>query len=467
MSNISLKRNVIISIFVQIVSIMVSFILNLIVPKFIPELQYSYWQTYMLYVGYVGILHFGLLDGLVLRYSQFDYDQLDKSRFRSQFQILLTINSILSLTSILVSIFFFGGSYKQIFVFVAFGIVTKNVFTYTSYSFQITNRISKYAIMIISQKLFYGVFTVLLLLFRVKLFYLYCIADLCGDVFGITVGFFFNKELYFGKTIPFRDALKEFKTNISSGILLLIANWSSMLLIGSAKMIVQWHWDELTFGKVSFAFSVSSLFLTFVTAISVVLFPALKRMDKDRLPQMYLSIRNTISPILFFAMLFYFPGYALLDKWLPKYHNSVVYLGILLPIIIYTSKVSLLTNNYLKAYREEKKMFLINVIFVLIAFIVFGVSAYIIDNLTILLIAIVIVIMLRSIVSEILVMKIISIKMYNDFIIEAIMTILFIMCAKYLSLLTGFIVYSALMLLYSFLYRKSIKNCISKLGIRR
>ena len=36
----------------------------------------------------------------------------------------------------------------------------------------------------------------------------------------------------------------------------MLANWSAMLIVGGAKMIIQWHWDELVFGKVSFAFSV-------------------------------------------------------------------------------------------------------------------------------------------------------------------------------------------------------------------
>ena len=134
-----------------------------------------------------------------------------------------------------------------------------------------------------------------------------------------------------------------------------------MLLIGSAKMIVQWRWDELVFGKVSFAFSVSNLFLAFVTAISVVLFPSLKRMNQEDLPAVYKKIRGAVSPLLFFAMLFYFPGCVILRAWLPRYAESLRYLGILLPIIVFASKVSLLTNNYLKAYRKENLMLKINV----------------------------------------------------------------------------------------------------------
>ena len=56
-------KNVVYSILAQIISLAVSFVLTLIVPKFIDEYQYAYWQTYVLYVGYVGILHFGILDG--------------------------------------------------------------------------------------------------------------------------------------------------------------------------------------------------------------------------------------------------------------------------------------------------------------------------------------------------------------------------------------------------------------------
>ena len=88
-----IKKNVGMSIAAQIISLSVSLVMNFILPKFISEYQYAMWQTYLLYVSYVGILHFGLLDGITLRYSQFDYDELDKPRIRSQFKCLLTMTS--------------------------------------------------------------------------------------------------------------------------------------------------------------------------------------------------------------------------------------------------------------------------------------------------------------------------------------------------------------------------------------
>lgn len=460
--------NVIISILAQIISLAVSFVLTLIVPKFIDEYQYAYWQTYVLYVGYVGVLHFGLLDGLVLRYSKFDYEELDKARLRSQFTVLLIFTCVVTLISASISVFAFGDIHnKIIFVLVAAGVVTKNIVTYSSYMFQITNRISKYVFLTIAQRLTYGGIVVILLICRVNNFYWYCIADLCGDLVGFVIGMVFNRGLYLGRTIKLREALKELKVNVSSGIILMLANWSAMLITGSAKMIIQWHWDELMFGKVSFAFSVSNVFLVFVTAISVVLFPSLKRLDEDKLPELYKSIRSVITPLLFAVMLFYFPGCWILNKWLPQYANSLTYLGIILPIIIYSSKVSLLTNNYLKVYRKEKYLLLVNLISIVVGGLLFVLSAYVFDNLIAVIASVVVATMFNSVMSEIFVSRIVRINLIKEFIIEAVMTVGFILCASLLNLWVGGLAYLGLVIIYCAINYKSVIIILGKVFKRK
>ncbi len=463
---ISLKqvgKGMLMSISAQAVSLAVSFILNLIVPKFIDELQYAYWQTYLLYISYVGILHFGLLDGIVLRYSQYDYDELDKPRIRSQFVVLFVLDAMLAFITIGIVALTTGGITKTIIMLVALGIVTRNVFTYTSYSFQITNRINRYATIIVAQRVFYGAGIMLMLFLHVKEFYWFCVVDLCADVFGILLGSCFNKGLYFGKLIEIREIFKETKTNVAAGILLLIANWASHFMTGSAKMIVQWRWSQLVFGKVSFAFSVSNLFLNFVAAISVVLFPSLKRMKREDLPNVYKSIRGIISPVLFYVMILYFPGCWVLNKWLPKYTESLKYLGILLPIIIFSSKVSLLTNNYLKAYREEHKMLLINLASMAGGLVLYLFCGYVLNDLTALLVSIVVVIMARSIASEIVVMKIIGVRFQKEFIIEAVITVLFMLIAGSLDLIWGTAAYLAVLIIYSMVNKDDIVRIVKQI----
>lgn len=459
--------NVIVSIIAQIVSLAVSFVLTLIVPRFINEYQYAYWQTYVLYVGYVGVLHFGLLDGLVLRYSKYDYEELDRARLRSQFIVLLTFTGTITVLMGGASLLFLGGENKLIFTLVAIGIVTKNVFTYSAYMLQITNRISKYVIITIAQRLTYGSVVVVLIALKVNDFYWYCVADLVGDGVAIIIGFIFNRGLYLGRAINPRETFKEVKINISSGIILMMANWSAMLMIGSAKMMIQWSWDELTFGKVSFAFSVSNVFLVFVTAISVVLFPSLQRVDRDKLPSMYKSIRGVLSPVLFLSILFYFPGCWVLNKWIPKYSASLIYLGLLLPIIIYSSKVSLLTNNYLKVYRKEKYMLLINAASIALGAVLFSVTAFDFENLTLLLLCVVFVIMFNSVLSEFVVSRIIGCNLLKEHIIETIMTVGFIICASKFSLWVGGALYLALLIVYCAINFKSIKMIFNRIVHRK
>lgn len=448
--------NVVFAVAAQVISLSISFITILIVPKFIEPLQYSYWQAYVLYVGYVGILNFGLLDGLLLRYAKYDYDELDKGRLRSQLYIMLTLTSMAAIVACFIFGFVMSGAYRIVAILVAVGAVTKNIVTYSAYMFQVANRISKYAFTTILQRGIYGVIVVVLLCCRVNDFVWFCVADLCGDAVAIIYGMIYNRGLFFGVPINPKPAFGELKINVSAGAILLLASLSSMFIAGSAKMIIQWRWGELLFGQVSFAFSLSNIALTFVQAVSTVLFPSLKRIDEQKLPEMYKSIRNAISPLLVVAMIFYFIGCWILKMWLPKYSDSLVYLGILLPLIIYSSKVNLLTNNYLKVYRKEKTMLIVNVASIVLGLIAFALCAYVFNNLMALLICIIVVIMLNSIVSEICVMRIIKVKIIKEYIYETLMTVAFILCASLLELWIGLAVYSAACVIYLLLNYKTI-----------
>ncbi len=444
-----IRKNILLSVSVQVISLLVSFLLNLIVPKFIDTFQYAYWQSFVLYVGYTGILHFGLLDGLILRYSQYDYDQLDRARIRSQLNILVLSTTVFAILGIFGALLFCSGILKTTVILVSVGIISKNLFNYSSYTFQITNRINQYASLIIVQRLSYGLAVVALLFLGVNNFVWICLAELFGDAISILLSVALQRELYFGKPFGLRASLAEWRRNTSAGAILLLANWSAMLLVGSAKLIIDLRWDKLTFGQVSFSFSVSNLFLVFISAVGVVLFPSLKRMELNQLPQLYKKIRSGISPFLFFVMLSYFPGRWILNMYLPKYESALVYLGILLPIIVYSSKVSLLTNNYLKAYRKEKSMLIVNAVSIAVSLLLVLVSAYLLNSLIAVLISIVFAILLNSVLSEIVVMRTIRVNLSFEFALEAVMTVAFVLATSMLSLWYACLAYFCVFCLYA------------------
>lgn len=463
--NMSVKkftRDVSVSVLAQVISLLTSFVLGFIVPKFIDEYQYSYWQAYVLYVSYVGVLHFGLLDGFILRYSQYNYDNLDKQRVRSQFRVLLTLTGTFCMLGLGISAYFLEGIQAGIVALVALGIVTKNIFTYASYTFQMTNRIRYYASLVIVQRFVYAAVVVLFLLLGRNDYYWYCAADLIGDVVGVAALFHLNKEMYLGKGIASRQCMQEALENFSSGICLLIANFAATFILSGAKMIVQWYWEELVFGKVAFAFSVMVLFVTFVSSVSVVLFPSLKRMKQEELPVLYTKIRSAISPVLFLALFGYFPICVVLKLWLPKYAESLEYLGILLPVVVFSSKVGLLANNYLKAYRKDKALLVINVISVVIGLGLELLSACVWHNLDILLYCVVFVSFINSVASEIVVMRTIQKRAYQEFFVECLMTLLFIVLVRYTEFTVAMVGYFLALVIYVYFHKDSIRSMLRR-----
>ncbi len=452
-----IARNMVLSVCVQAISLLVGFVLNLIVPKYISELDYSYWQTFLLYSQYLGVFHFGFLDGFVLRYAQYDYEELDRKAVRSQYMSIMLLDLVISGAMLVAAFVFFTGVNRVLCILLSFTTCIEITYSFVSFAFQTTNRIKQYAWYVIVYRLLYCLLILACIVLGMEKYYWFCIVYLVADVAVILVfGLKYSRELFVGSWLP-RESLKaELKSTLSSGVWLMVSTYAATLLIGSGKMIVQWFWDQLLFGKISLAFSLSSFVLQFVTALSVVLFPSLKRMDPEKLPDMYGTIRSALSPILFFALILYYPGSVILELWLPKYAQSVTYLGVLMPIIIYSSKVSLLTNNYLKAYRKERLLLTINISVVAAGFVLFLLCGGLIHNLTLTLLSIVFMIMLRSVVSEMAVMKLIGKQLRWEFVLEFAMTAIFIAATMLLERWTACAVYLAALLVYFVIQRKAL-----------
>ncbi len=142
----------------------------------------------------------------------------------------------------------------------------------------------------------------------------------------------------------------------------MISNIASMLIIGTIRFFVQQKWTIETFGKLSFTLSLSNMFLTFINAIGIVMFPLLRRTNQQRLPELFRILRDLFVPITYGLLIFYIPAKLILSMWLPEYTESLNFMGILFPIVIYEGRMSLLINTYLKTLRKEKTILMVNVI---------------------------------------------------------------------------------------------------------
>ena len=77
-------------------SFVVSAIMVLIVPKFLPIQDYSMCQLFLFYFSWVGCFHFGWEDGIYLRYAGTKYEQMDRKLFAGQLYVIFLLQIIIA-----------------------------------------------------------------------------------------------------------------------------------------------------------------------------------------------------------------------------------------------------------------------------------------------------------------------------------------------------------------------------------
>ena len=213
-----IAKNVTMSVMAQVVSVLVGFVLNLVVPKFIDEYDYSYWQTFLLYSQYLGILHFGLMDGIVLRYAQYDYEELDKKSVRSQYLGIMAVDFVLSLGLLIWSLSVLEGVNRVIGILLACTTCIEITYNYISFTFQITNRISRYVSYIAVYRMIYCVLVLSCLIAGLRQYYWFCSVYLAADLAVILwFGLRYSRELMVGRLLPARSLFEELKKRLSVG----------------------------------------------------------------------------------------------------------------------------------------------------------------------------------------------------------------------------------------------------------
>ena len=361
--NSNLFKNISYSFTANITSMLISVLMIIFMPKFLEVQDYSIWQLYVFYSSYLGFFHFGWLDGIYLRYGGYEFEKLDKLKFSNQLYSLFLFEAII--TVILLSYVYFELAdllQKEILIFVSLLLLPVILYTFSSFILQITNRIKEYAKLILFERFIFVSFVApyLVLGYRsyIGLFYI----DLFGKILTMFFGIYLIKGILIFNFAKFTDIISEIYENISVGSKLLFANIASLLILGIIRFGISQYWDVVTFGKISLALSIANFLMVFINAVSVVLFPILKRIADNELKIVYQKIDMVLTVILLGALSLYYPLKYILNWWLPQYTDSLIYVSILFPICFFESKVVLLINTYLKALRQEASLLKVNLI---------------------------------------------------------------------------------------------------------
>lgn len=450
----------------NLISLIISTIVILIIPKLIGVEEYGYWQLYIFYASFVGFLHFGWNDGIYLRFGGAEYGELDKKLFFSQFVMLLVSQILIAIIVFIISrVLAFDVDRHFIFKMISLTLVLDNVRWMLLFILQATNRIKDFARIIMLDRIIYIIFIVFFLLGGIRDYKLLIAADIIGKVISLAFAMYLCKDMVFRKLSYFYFTFKEVAINISVGIKLMFATISSMLIIGVVRFGIERSWDVSTFGKVSLTLGVSNLMMLFINAVGIIMFPMLRRTDEKKLPSIYSTMRDFLMVILLGALIIYYPLKIVLSAWLPRYADGLMYMALVFPMCVFEGKMALLINTYLKTLRKEKLMLKINLISFALSVIITLITTILLRNLNLAIAAIVILLAFRCALAEVLLSKILKISLYKDIVLELTMTLVFILTGWFINSWLAVIVYAGAYSMYLIIKRKDITNTIKNVKL--
>ena len=149
--------------------------------------------------------------------------------------------------------------------------------------------------------------------------------------------------------------------DVRAGAKVMVAYYADSLVVGFTRMLTDWHLGLAVFGKLSFSFSLINFALNFIGQFAMVAFPVLKRLGEEGKREKYLEIRSVLHCFLPAVYLGYAPVLLILGWWLPEYRESLAYLGLVLPVCVYSCKANILFSTYLKMSRDEGLLCAVNV----------------------------------------------------------------------------------------------------------
>jgi O-antigen/teichoic acid export membrane protein len=351
-----IKKNFLFILLSNIVSLLVGLGSSFFIPKILQIDSYAVYKLFTLYSSYVGFFHFGFVDGIYLKYGGCDYGELKQSTFRTFFRFFLFLEFSASL-ALCLFIFVKQVDYL-ILLLVALDLLLANCNTYFSTIAQITTRFKTVSF----GSFLLSVFKLLAILVFFKLStisdalaspYIYIsfflLAEGCELVFFI-IQF---RDLVFGPGTPIASLKTEIFGLFKTGVPLLLSNIFTILLFDSNTQIVSLGFEKNEFAVYSFSYNIFSVVSTFATAISLVLFPVLKRKNTETLLSQYPSYLEQLSVIFSFFLCF-FPLICQFIQWfLPDYSGSMETIRVCFPAIIIYNLLLILVHNYYKALGKE------------------------------------------------------------------------------------------------------------------
>lgn len=368
-----LGKGIVIVFFANAINLCINILTTFLLPKYLSVDSYAAIKTYNLYIAYVGVFSLGYVDGMFLKYGGINLEKINEKDFEINlstfriFQFLVTV-ILLIIGIILKDIIFLA------FVMTMF---STNMTGYFKSFYQSIGEFKKYSrITNFTTILTFITNIVLLLVVKTDNYVIYLTFYVIIQAIIWIISEIFLRNSIKRKISNFVFSFREIVKNVKDGFLLMLGNFSNIILTSMDRWFIKALMDTFAFAQYSFACSMENFINVAATPLTVTLYNYFcKVKDKEKIRQ----IRNLIILMGSFIISCAFIGKFILETYLKKYRDaSDVMFYLFAAQFLYLVIKSIYVNLYKSEHRQKR--YFLKLIIIIIAGFLFNVICYTIQN---------------------------------------------------------------------------------------
>lgn len=359
MENDKIKKGIVRILLANILNLLFSLGTNFLLPKYISVDTYAQIKTYQLYISYVAILQLGYSDGMYLSFGGKELSSIPYNDIQTSISTMRVFQAIITIISSFLALFIGD---KILFI-ATVAIFPQNIIAYYKNLFQAVGTFDKYSsIMNYTTGLTFAINIVLLFILKSDSYMIYILSYL-----GLTVFLSLKLEISIRRTIGIKYGLQFFSINelcekVKSGFLLLLANFSSILLTSMDRWFTKILLGLIDFAHYSFAVSIENFLNVAVSPITVTMYNYFCNNPETEKHENILKLIMGFSTLLISVA---FPIKFIIIHFLNKYTESINTIFILFSAQMFLIVIRSVYSNLYKAMKMQREYFLKMVIVII------------------------------------------------------------------------------------------------------
>lgn len=366
-----LSKGILQVIIANIINLIISIGNGFLLPKFLSIESYAALRTFLLYTSYIGVLHFGYVDGIYIKYGGKTINEIDTEELTKEKRVLTFLQLGITLPIILIAFLICDSN----LLFAAISILPINMMFFFKFIYQATGEFKEYRrITNISSILVFALNLVSLFIIR---------TDLSLWYIGIQVAISYivwvyyenkNKAVRISNKFSLKEISIRLNENIHLGIIIMLGNFMGIWITSIDRWFVKILYSVADFAYYSFAVTMLRLINVVITAFSVTLYNYFCKKPGDEEIAILRKIVLVIGAVIIAII---FPLEFVIQTYLEKYIYAIPIIKALFMAQFVLVEINAVYLNLYKALNHQKKYLIRMIIVTLTAFLLNGMIGYI------------------------------------------------------------------------------------------